>query len=599
MKTYQQTRFKHLLLNHLSEVKGALFAAVLCLIGFTATELLGPWPLKIIFDYILLPNPLPESYSFLEPVFAKGHTFSLTVLAGAVLIIALLQGGFSYFQVLITSRISFHFVYVIRRALFDHLQHLSLSFHDRARSGELMTKISGDTKILKELFSESALNFAAHLMKIIGMFTVMFLLNWKLTLLVSLTLPPLIALLFYAFQKIKHQAKKQRKEEGRIASRINELLTMIPLVQSYAREPYEKARFESESSETLERSIRITRLTAISTRTVEIICAVGIAAAIFFGSQQVLHRFMTPGDLLVFMSYLKQMYTPLKKLPRLLSKFSKARVSAKRIAALFYEEPEISDAAKPVYAENLRGEIRFESVSFSYDDGRKILDQVSFSVAPGQRVALVGASGAGKSTIAKLLLRLYEFQAGEIRIDGVDIRKYARKSLRREIALVLQESVLLGASIRENIAYGKPDATDTEIEAAAELACAAGFIKALPEGYETRVGERGCTLSGGQRQRIALARAIIRQPSILILDEPTAALDAASSKAVQAAMARFQKGRSALVIVHQLHDIRDFDQIIVLKNGRVVEQGTHQDLLAKGGYYYDLSRAAHTLQGIS
>ncbi len=595
MKTQDQSRFKTLFLSHLSEVKAALLAVGLCLIGVTAAELLAPWPIKIIFDYILLANPLPEGLSFLTPVFAKGHTFSLLVLAGAVLLIALLQGFFAYFQVLITSRMSFHFVYLIRRALFDHLQHLSLSFHDRARSGELMTKISGDTKILKELFSESAFNFIAHLMKIMGMLVVMFLLNWKVTLLILFTFPPVIFLLFYTFQKIKHQAKKQRKEEGKIGSRINELLTMIPLVQSYARESYETARFETESNETLQRSIRMTRLTAISTRTVEILCAVGIAAAIFFGSQQVLQQFMTPGDFLVFMSYLKQMYTPLKKMPRLLSKFSKARVSADRISALFCEEPEISDVAKPVYAKHLRGEIVFKSLCFSYDDGRKILDKVSFSIAPGQRVALVGSSGAGKSTIAKLLLRLYEFQEGEILIDGVDIRKYERQSLRREIALVLQESILVGASIRENIAYGKPDASDTEIEDAARLAYADAFIETLPAGYETQVGERGCTLSGGQRQRIGLARAIIRQPSILILDEPTAALDAESAKVIQEAMARFQKGRTALVIVHQLRDIKDFDQIIVLKDGQVVEQGTHEYLLSKDGYY----RALYALQGVS
>ncbi len=595
MKTQDQNRFRTLFLKHLSEVKGALFAAVLCLIGFTAMALLGPWPIKIIFDYVLLSKSLPEGLSFLGPIFDRGSTFSLGVLAGILLLIALLRGFFSYFQVLITSRISFHFVYGVRRALFTHLQHLSLSFHDRARSGELLTKISGDTKVLKELFSESALNLIAHFMKITGMLGVMFLLNWKLTLLVSLSFPPLMLLLFYTFQKVKGQAKKQRREEGQIASRISELLATIPLVQSYARESYETARFEADSTETLQRSIRITRLTAISTRQVEIVCTFGIAAAVFFGSQQVLSQRMTPGDLLVFMAYLKQMYTPMKKLPRLLSKFSKARVSAERIAALFSEKLEIQDATKPIKTQGLKGEIIFKNVSFAYETGPAILDQVSFSIKPGQRVALVGASGAGKSSIAKLLLRLYEFQSGEILIDGVDIRQYERESLRHEIALVLQESILLGASIRENIAYGKPEAKDVEIEAAAKLARADAFIADLSDGYETRVGEGGCTLSGGQRQRIALARAIIRQPSILILDEPTAALDAESARDIQETMAHFQKGRTALVIVHHFTSIKDFDQIIVLKAGKVIQQGSHQALIAEEGCYRTLCR----LQGVS
>ncbi|NOY84865.1 MAG: ABC transporter ATP-binding protein [Nitrospirae bacterium] len=595
MKTQDQNRFRTLLLKHLSEVKGALIAAVLCLIGFTLTALLGPWPVKIIFDYIILLEPLPEALSFLAPAFEKGSVFALGILVGALMLIALLQGFFSYFQVLITSRISFHFVYVVRRALFTHLQHLSLSFHDHARSGELLTKISGDTKVLKELFSESALNLIAHFMKITGMLVVMFLLDWKLTLLVSLSFPPLMILLFYTFQKIKDQAKKQRREEGQIASRISELLATIPLVQSYARESYETARFEADSTETLQRSIQITRLTAMSTRQVEIVCTFGIAAAVFFGSQQVLSQWMTPGDLLVFISYLKQMYTPMKKLPRLLSKFSKARVSAERIATLFSEKLEIQDAVKPIKAKGIKGEITFKDVSFAYETGPAILDQVSFSIAPGERVALVGASGAGKSSIAKLLLRLYEFQSGEILIDGVDIRQYERESLRHEITLVLQESILLGASIRENIAYGKPEAKDTEIEAAAILARADTFIDALPDRYETRVGEGGCTLSGGQRQRIALARAIIRQPAILILDEPTAALDAESARDIQEAMAHFQKDRTALVIVHHFASIKDFDRIIVLKAGKVIQQGSHQALIAEDGRYRTLCR----LQGVS
>ena len=580
--------FKQIVLNNLRHVKGKLFLATLCMLGFTITELLSPWPLKIIFDHILLDKPPPDFLPLVGEILQRDKIASLVWISSTLILIAFLRGFFSYTQLYMTSRIGYQMVYALRGELFTHLQRLSLSFHNRARTGELLTKITGDTNILKDIFADSALTFTAHLLTLIGAFVVMFTLNWRLSLIVLVTLPILGYALFYLYRNVKASAKKQRRREGKVNSRINEVLTSLSLVQAFGMEGYEKERFETESAGSLEQSIQTARREAAATRTVEIISATGIWAVVLFGSLQVLKGHMTPGELLVFISYLNHMYKPIRNLAKLSTKFSKAMVSAERISEILEVEPQIVDSPHAVEASNLKGEIIFQQVSFEYGDGKDVLKDVSFSIAPGGQVALVGASGGGKSTLVKLILRLYDPLGGTILIDGVDIKQYQMESLRREIGIVLQDSILFGATIRENISYGKPDATMEEIEEAARQAHAHEFITALPEGYDTIIGERGGTLSGGQRQRISLARTIIKRPSILILDEPTSAVDAESAKLIQDALGRFLKGRTSLVIVHQFSSIKNFDQILVLRQGKLVEKGTHDELLSLKGYYYQL-----------
>jgi ABC-type multidrug transport system fused ATPase/permease subunit len=319
-----------------------------------------------------------------------------------------------------------------------------------------------------------------------------------------------------------------------------------------------------------------------------LIKAAGLWVIVLFGALLALRGEMTPGDVLVFTAYLTDMYKPLRNLAKLSTRYSRAMVSVGRIQEIFETEPEARDDALAVEAPRLKGEIVFDHVSFDYGNGRKVLDEVSFTIAPGQRVALVGPSGSGKTTIASLLLRFYDARSGEIRIDGVDIRRYTRESLRREIGIVLQDSILFGASIRENIAYGKPEASLEEVVEAARRAHAHDFIAGLPEGYDTIIGERGATLSGGQRQRICLARAIIKRPSALILDEPTSAVDAESAALIHDALERLQQGKTTMVIAHNFAAMEKFDLILVLKNNRVLEQGTHQRLLEQKGRYYRL-----------
>lgn len=590
MTKQRRADFREIVRDYLWQMRGGIALSVLCMLGSTLAELLAPWPLKIIFDYILLDRPLPPSLGWLAGLLASGKVFAVLVISLSILLIAGLSGVFSYFQQSLISRIGYEMVYTLRREVFAHLQQLSLSYHNRARSGELLTKVTGETEAFKDVFVESMLTSIAHLMAVVGMFVVIFMLNWKLSLVVLAGFPVLFYSLSQIYYRIKVSTRRQREQEGKIAARLNEVLGSVGLVQAFGRESYEQERFNTESTRTIEEGIRAERLAAAATRTVEFIKAAGLWATVLYGSVLILNHEMTPGDVLVFTAYLNDMYKPLRNLAKLSTRFSRAVVSMQRIGEILDTEPEIWDSESAIVASQLRGAIIFDHVSFDYGDGKDVLRDVSFAVAPGQRVALVGSSGSGKSTIANLILRFYHARSGTITIDGVNIESYQRESLRREVGIVLQDSILFGASIRENIAYGKPDATLEEIEDAARQAHAHEFITALPAGYETIIGERGSTLSGGQRQRICLARAIIKQPSILILDEPTSAVDVESAALIHEAVERLRKGKTTLVIAHHFAGIESYDQILVLRQGRLVERGTHAELLARQGDYYRMFR---------
>jgi ABC-type multidrug transport system fused ATPase/permease subunit len=386
------------------------------------------------------------------------------------------------------------------------------------------------------------------------------------------SLPVLFVVLERLSRKIKASVSKQRKQEGKIASRMNEVLGAIGMVQAFARQEFEENRFALESAQNLAEGINTARTTAAVTRMIELVCAFSTAATILVGSWQAFKGYMTPGDLLIFVSYLRTLYKPIRDLGKTSIKLARATVCANRIEEVLAIQPEIQDREGAIVVANLKGDIVFRNVSFGYDERHRVLDDVSFHILRGQRVALVGASGAGKSSLVSLILRLYEPQQGSILIDGVDVSDYQRESLRREIGIVLQDTVLFGASVRENISYGKPDASMEEIEAAARQAHAHEFIMAFPEGYDTHVGERGCTLSGGQRQRLCLARALVKKPSILILDEPTSAVDAASASLIRDAIRHYQAGKTVLVISHQLSAADEFDQILTIRNGKVFER---------------------------
>jgi ATP-binding cassette, subfamily B, bacterial len=576
----QRQRFRPIVLDELSHVRARLLLAAASTFGVTAAELLRPWPLKIIFDQILLGKRFPPPLEFMQPMLNEGRLVPLILVSFTIVLIALLNGAFSYAQVYLTSGIANRVVYRLRGELFAHLQRLSLAFHNRARSGEVLTKVASDTNTVKDIVADTAQTAAPQVVTLLGMVAVMLALNWKLGLLVLASFPLLLWNLFGVFRRASVTARQQRRREESIATRLTEVLGAMSLVQAFGREQYEAELFDAESSAHLEVSLRSARIEAIAARAVEVTTAIGTWIVVVIGSWQVLQGEITIGSVLVFTSYLSSMYKPVRQLAKLSTRFSKAVVSAQRIAEILDVEPDVQEDPDAIDAKNVRGEIRFEHVSFSYDDGNPVLSDVSFTIPAGRRIALVGVSGAGKSTAISLILRLYDPQAGRILIDGVDIKKYRRESLRAAIGIVLQNSLLFGATIRENITYGKPDAAMMEVVAAARAANAHDFIIGLENGYETVIGERGATLSGGQRQRIALARALIRNAPILILDEPMAGLDVASEANVRQALLSLTAGRTCLLITHDLQAAADTDVVLQLEDGRVVEWDRRSELFA-------------------
>lgn len=584
MKKERRGRLAQIVRRQLATSKRGLAWASFCTLGLTLTELARPWPLKVIFDNILLNKPLPPALSFLQGTLMLGKAPSVVAMSSLIVAIALVRGAFAYAQVHVTSRLGNSMVYTLRRELFGHLQRLSLSFHNRARAGELLTKIVSDTNALKDVFAESILTVFSQLLTLVAMLAIMFALDWRLTMIVLVIVPVLGGNLLLLYRKARGIARQQRKKEEKIASRISEVMSSVPLVQAFAREQYEEERFGSESAAYLEESIRNDRIEGAAARAVEVISAAGTCVVVLFGSLAILRGELTIGLVLVFVSYLNGMYRPIRNLAKLSTQLSKATVSAGRIAEILDKEPEVRDAPDAIEAKTLRGEIVFDRVSFGYEESETLRD-VSFRVAPGERVAIMGASGAGKSTLVSLILRLYDPAGGTISVDGIDIRRFTRESLRREIGLVLQGSILFGTSVRENIAYGKLDATTEEIVAAAKAANAHEFIEELEDGYETILGERGSTLSGGQRQRLAIARALVRGTSILILDEPMTGLDIEAEAKLKEALDRLMSGKTCILITHDLKAAAEADRVLLLEGGRTVDCGTHEELLARSPLY--------------
>lgn len=588
MKPAELTRFRALLSAHLRANSGPLALAAAGMAGYAAAELFAPWPLKIIIDHVLLAKPVPPALGPLAPLIARQPELAIGIVASAILVIALMKGMFSYLQVFVTSRVGYQMVHELRRELFAHLQRLSLSFHNRSRAGELLTKVTSDTNVLKDVFAGGLLELLGHALTLGSMCVVLLLLNRQLALVALVTLPLLGLTIFSIYRRGKSSARRQREREGEVAAHIGEVLHLTPLVRAFARESAEKERFDRESSRTLHESVRTARVEAAAGRAVELINAAGVWAAVMIGGLLALRREISPGDLLVFSAYLTSMYKPLRNLAKLSTQFSKAMASADRIEQILSTEADSANQSGGADPGELRGEIQFERVTFGYDPSKPVLRDLALRIREGEHVAIVGASGAGKSTIASLLMRFYQPQSGTVRVDGRDIRELDGEAYRSRIGVVLQDSLLFGASVAENIAYGRPDAAPAEIEQAARLAAAHEFITALPDGYETVLSERASTLSGGQRQRLCLARALLKRPALLILDEPTAAIDAESTALIHDAIAELQRGKTTLVIAHHFREMDRFDRIVVLGDGAVTEEGTHSQLLARKGVYWEL-----------
>jgi ABC-type multidrug transport system fused ATPase/permease subunit len=478
----------------------------------------------------------------------------------------------------------------LRLRTYHHLQQLSLRYYDSHQTGTLLSTITSDVQTIQGFASSSTLGIVVDLFTIVGMLFIMFWLNWDFTL-IAIAVTPFMLLLVSRFKKaVKKATHEVRKEQSKIVTVVEQGLQSMRVVKAFGRQELAEEELAEVSQATVDASLKARRVKALLSPIVAITVSLCTAFVLWRGSSLILAGVMTVGALTVFLSYLNKFFKPVQDLATMTNAIAQAAVGVERIRGILDADtiiPERPDAREP---QALTGEIEFDHVAFAYSADAPVLTDVSFHIKAGQMVGVVGTTGGGKSTIVSLIPRFYDPTAGAVKIDGVDIRDYKCHALRDQIGYVLQETVLFAGSVRDNIAYGREGVTQEQILEAAKLANADEFIARVPHGYDTVVGERGETLSGGQRQRIGIARAIIRNNPILILDEPTAALDTESERLVIEALERLMKGRTVITIAHRLSTIRDADKIIVLSGGIVAEEGSHDELVARGGVYAELYR---------
>ncbi len=567
----------------------ALVLGILAAIGDGVANLLDPIPLKIVLDNVLKSKAPSGWLNNLIFSIAGTNPFAVVeVAAVGVIVIAVFGAICTYSEKVLTTSVGQWVMHDLRQTLYFHIQRLSLAWHDRKRTGDVISTVTSDIDSIQSFISSNLLDALIDVLTLVGMVGVMFYINWRFTLIALAVAPPLAAVVFRYTRNIRKASREVRKKEGEILSVIQEVLSSMRVVKAFAREDYELHRLEEESLENVEIALRARGMKARLTPLVQVIVAAGTALVLWFGARMVLAGTLSAGSLVLFIWYLGKMYKPMQDLSKMSDSYSKAAVAYERIREIMNLDGEVKDLPGARKMNRVRGVIEFDRVTFGYEPACPVIDDMSFRIEAGQLAAFVGPTGAGKTTTISLIPRFYDPVSGVVKIDGSDIRRFQQKSLREHISVVLQETVLFHGTVWQNIAYGKPGASRAEIVRAAELANASEFIEKMPKGYDTLVGERGHSLSGGQQQRIAIARAVIRNTPILILDEPSSGLDAESEKLVFEALDRLMKGKTSIVIAHRLSTIRSADVIFVVQNGKLVESGTHDQLAASGGLYSEL-----------
>lgn len=575
---------------------GETVVALALSLGVTALNLLKPWPFKYIVDGVLTTDSAHQSArDQLAAWFGAGTPTNTIVLVLCLSLVAItvLAGLVNLWSNYLLINVGLKSLLRVRTELYAHLQRLSLKFHDTSRSSDSSFRVAYDTQSIQTIYNRGFTNIFSSGVMLVATFAVMVKIDAKLTLLSLSVVPLIIAAIHHYGNKIRSQSTTIQERESDVLATAQEGLSSIRMVHAFGREDHEVGQFHRRASESLRANLKLTFTTVSSSLVVGSLMAVGTAVLYYVGTMHVLEGKLTLGDLIVFSSYLLMLYTPLEQLTYTAWAMEGAAAGARRCFEVLDREDDVRDApdARPVTT--VRGEIIFKDVSFGYEAGRPILDGLSLQVSPGQSVALVGGTGAGKSTMLSLVPRFYDPTAGSVSLDGADLRSLTRKSLRGHISMVLQDTLLFSTTIRENIAYGRPEATEDEIVEAAQRAQAYDFIKSLPDGFASQVGERGGHLSVGQRQRLGIARAFLKNAPILLLDEPTSALDASTEAAVMETVAELMKGRTTFLVTHRLNTAHRLDRVVVLKHGRIAEEGTGDELLARGGLYAEMFNAGH------
>ncbi len=579
-----------LLLQLLRPRRRALAVILAAMLVQTVMSLAAPWPLKIVIDTVIGNQRQPEWINWLLTMLGgaahKGH---IAVAAGiATVLIAVVTGAAMYAVSYFTESLSQSIGNDLRVRLYSHLQQLSLAYYDTTRVGTILSTLTSDVQTIQSFASTATLNIVTNTLTVVGMIVVMLLCRWDFTLIAVAVTPLLFLFVLRVNKAVRTAVREVRTHQSDLTAILQEGLQSIQVVQAFGREDHQAAQVRAASMNTVTAWLNARRVSSLLSPIVGMAIALCTGLVLWRGSLLILAGTMTVGALTVFLAYLAKFFQPIRDLAQMTNTIAQVSVAFERVVALMDTDKVIPETATPTDPSQLRGEIIFNHVAFGYDPELPVLRDISVTIKPGEMVGIVGATGCGKSTIASLIPRFRDPDAGGITIDGVDVRDYALRKLRAQIGFVLQDTVLLRGTVRDNIGFGRPDATEDEIVEAAKLANAHEFITRMPNGYDSVVGDRGMTLSGGQRQRIGIARALIRDNPILILDEPTAALDAESEHLVVEALERLVAGRTVIAIAHRLSTLRNADKIIVVEDGVVAEDGSHDHLLALDGVYAQL-----------